>query len=133
MGTLIPNTGPRIFRGGLTKRHIEDYIKIDEDNIHQGILKRGNMKYCRGNGECLYGIGLYVKYFRSQDYDILYAVENSLGFHYSWKDETATSPSGYYYHDYNDAGQVGRYPCVHVTPRITQRGAVDEEELDNDT
>jgi hypothetical protein len=112
---MVPYRGERIFRRLTQPYQINKYIRIPLNEQVPWRAKRGNMKYCLGNGEKLGGQGLFVKYFHSDDFTLLRAVNSSMRSHYSYNQETDQGPEGYYYHDELDYQFSRGYPCVDLS------------------
>lgn len=132
--TLVQDTGCKIFRrgGNFRKVEINRYLKIDWERRNDGLLDIGNFKYCRGLGEALLGVGLYVKYFKEDDFSVLCNVYPDLRLHYAFRAASDDLPAGYYYHDRDDAGFSKRYDCVHVAPKVATTRVDSESGGDSD-
>ena len=133
--TLIPDKH-RIFRNADSLgRHLLQYLRINPDDRNAGLLDIGNLKYCQGKGDMLYGPGLYIKYFKKDDFDAVRKVESRLDAHYKLLEESTFPlfPAGYYYHDFDDVIFSGNYNCVHVAPKnahLRSKSGSDDESRD---
>ena len=118
--TLIPDEGTKIFR---TAERLEEdlmkYLKIHVDDREAGLLDIGNFKYCYGKGQMMEGEGLYIKYFKKDDFNKLRGIYSRLDCHYKFREESTSPPlpAGYYYHDLDDIDFSGQYNCIHVAQR----------------
>lgn len=110
----------RMFRGNnhLTADAIKPYIFLEVTQMHAGTLHIGNLKYCHGKGQYLYGDGLYVKYLKAADYELLRGGLSLLSWQYKFRDATSATPAGFFYMDMGDYNWLQQYPCMHVTPRM---------------
>ena len=118
--SMTPNAESRCCRNKLKIETIQKYLRIDRTMKNASGIEFGNFKYCEGMGERLWGDGLYVKYLKAADFEILSSVHSDLKEHYKLRETLASEPPGYYYHDLGDSEFTKQYKCVHVVSKSDQ-------------
>jgi hypothetical protein len=100
----------------LTAELIKSNIWYSAEDARKCEFSYGNHKFVYGDGEDLYGPGVYVKRFDRCDFNNLQTLVHEMTYHYSFLDENVDThqQAGFYYHDANDPTFQKRYKHARV-------------------